>query len=49
MISKTKGGVIFGAVTGLSLSENGQTMIVSSESGEIISFNLSLAIKERAS
>ena len=47
LLSKTKGGLIFGAVASLSIMENGTSMVVSSESGELLSFDLISTIKDR--
>lgn len=47
LLSKTKGGLIFGAVASLSIMENGTNMVVSSESGELLSFDLISTIKDR--
>jgi len=48
IISKTKSGMVYGSVASLSITDNGFTMIVSSESGEIMSYDLKESIKERA-
>jgi hypothetical protein len=48
IIAKTKSGMAFGAVSSLCLTDNGFTMVVSTESGELMSFDLKEAIKERA-
>jgi len=48
IIAKTKSGMVFGAVTSLCVTDNGFTMIVSSESGEVMSYDLKESIKERA-
>ena len=47
LLSKTKGGLIFGAVASLSIMENGTNMVVSSESGELLSFDLISTIKDQ--
>jgi hypothetical protein len=38
----------FGQIASLCITDNGFTMIVSTESGEIMSYDLKEAIKERA-
>lgn len=47
-ICKTKSGMVYGAVSSLCITDNGFTMIVSSESGEVMSYDLKEAIKEKA-
>ena len=47
LLSKTKGGLIFGAVSSLTIMDNGTNMIVASESGELLSFDLISTIKDR--
>jgi hypothetical protein len=48
VIGKTKGGIVFGQVSSVCLTDNGFTMIVSSDSGELSSYDLKEAIKESA-
>ena len=48
IISKTKSGMAYGAVSSLCLTDNGFTMVVSTESGEVMSYDLKESIKERA-
>lgn len=48
VICKTKSGMAYGAVASLCITDNGFTMIVSSESGEVMSYDLKEAIKEKA-
>ncbi len=48
IICKTKSGMAFGQIASLCITDNGFTMIVSTESGEIMSYDLKEAIKERA-
>ena len=40
LLLKTKSGVIFGAVSALSVQDGGNNLIVGSETGEVLSFQL---------
>lgn len=40
LIGKTQSGLVYGGVTSLAISEVTQTVLVASESGEIMSFDL---------
>lgn len=45
VIGRTQAGVVFGQVSSLNLSENGQVMVMASDSGELMSYDLRDTIK----
>jgi len=47
-ICRTQAGTIFGQVCGLNLTENGQVMMATSNSGELMSFDLRDSIRHAA-
>lgn len=48
VVCKTKAGVVFGKVSGINLTENGQVMALTSNSGELMNFDMRECIKSSA-